>query len=618
MKPRAFIIALVLTLTAVLGAASAAQAETLDLTALYKAKDTDASWSASSASLIDLGTVSDSTLTLTQAGDYVLSGSYTGRIVIEAPEDAKVRLILNGVDIHSPEGPAIYEKQADKLIVTLAEGSVNTLADGPAVTDGDDTIGAALYAEDDLSINGSGALTVSGTAKHGIQSKADLIISGGSISVNAVTDGIRGRNSILLLDGSIAVTAGGDGLASTRTDKEGKGWIVLAGGTLDVTTGSGAGTVRASANSKGGMRGGRGMAQSSASSADSGVSRKAVKAATDLTVTGGSYTFNTEDDGLHAANVTVNGGEFTIRTGDDAMHADQEMTVNGGDIRITASDDGLNASGGKDASGFGGRGGDRFGGSNDRSGSSSGMLTVTGGHLEITAGGDGLDSNGSLAISGGITGIWAPTSMGEGAIDFNGTGTLSGGTVILAGNGGFMTSGLSGAALISVPMSGSGSAGSEITVETAGGIASFTPQSAFSSIAVAGSGIAQGQSLTVSVSGKQLFSGSVTADMNAVTSGFDSGFGRGRGGMGRNGFGSGRGGRNSAVPATDDSCVDGVTSPTGKSSTPTDDGSADANGPGKGRNGFGKGRGRNSAVPATDDSNALPDDGSEHADDVQL
>ncbi len=602
MKTCSFLAALVLMLTAILSIPFASRAETTDISTLYKTKDTDAAWSAGNGTSINLNTVTEPALTLTQAGDYVLSGSYKGQIVIEASEDAMVHLILNGADISSTTGPAIYEKKADKLIVTLADGSHNTLTGGTAVADGDDTIGAALYAEDDLSINGTGALTAAGTAKHGIQSKADLIIAGGSISVTAVTDGIRGRNSILVLDGDIHVTAGGDGLTTTRTDKDGKGWIILAGGKLDVTTGSGAGTVRASANSKGGRRG---MTQTKSSSSD--VSQKAVKAATDLTVLGGSYTFNTADDGLHAVNVTVNSGEFIIKSGDDGMHADQEMTVNGGiiridqcyeglegvnvtvnggDIRIVASDDGVNASDGKDMSGYGGRGGDRFGGN-------SGMLTITGGQVEVTAGGDGLDSNGSLAISGGIVGIWAATTQGEGAIDFNGTGTLSGGTVILASNGGFMTSGLSGASFISVPMNGSGAAGSEITVTTANGTATFTPQNSFSSVAAAGSGITQGQPLTVSISGKQVFSGTVTADMDAGTTGFGAGsgrgFGKGHGGKGRGNFPWGnRDGMNGTPADSDRDAADSVTSPTGNGDTNSTAPDTDNGNP----SGFGKGNRR--------------------------
>ena len=236
---------------------------------------------------------------------------------------------------------------------------------------------------------------------------------------------------MLVLDGEISVKSGGDGITTTRTDAEGKGWVVLAGGSVTVKTGEGAGAVQASANSQGGM-GGRGRwddwggwGSTGTQSSDS-VSQKAVKAATDLTVLGGSYTFDCADDGLHGVNVTVSGGTFEIRSGDDAMHADREMkvtagtvnvlqcyeglegenvTVSGGDIAIAASDDGINAAGGSDGSGFGGWG--RSGGNSEMD--NGGMLTIAGGHLEVTAGGDGLDSNGSILISGGVTGVCTPS-----------------------------------------------------------------------------------------------------------------------------------------------------------------------------------------------------------------
>ena len=205
----------------------AAAAETVDVTPLYKARDAEAAWSEEEARSIDLNTVENKTVRITEEGDYVLSGTLNGQVLIEAPEDAKVRLILNGVSIVSPEGPAIYEQQADKLIITLAEGTENNLTDGSPVTDEDDTIGAALYAEDDLSINGQGTLTVNGTQKHGIQSKADLIIAGGAITVTAVADGLRGRNSVLVLDGVLGITCGGDGITATRTDAEFDQQIVI-------------------------------------------------------------------------------------------------------------------------------------------------------------------------------------------------------------------------------------------------------------------------------------------------------------------------------------------------------------------------------------------------------
>lgn len=530
-----------------------AMGEEVDVQTLYKNKDVDDSWNAGEAQIIDLNTVPyGSTMNITAQGDYVLSGTLNGQIVIEAPKDEKVHVILNGVSITSPEGPAIYEKQSDKLIITLASGTENSLTDGPMIADGDDTIGAALYAEDDLSINGSGSLTANGTQKHGIQSKADLVIANGNITVSAVVDGIRGRNSVLVLNGEISVTAGGDGIVSTRTDTEGKGWIVLAGGDVTVKTGDGAGEARAAANSKGGF-GGRGRWDdwgAAADTADQGVSQKAVKAAADLTVLGGVYTLDCADDGLHAVNVTVSGGVFRILSGDDGMHADKEMTVNGGtiniaqsyeglegenvtvnggDIRIVSSDDGINASGGSDGSGFGGwgRGGRAAAGS-------GGTLTIAGGEISVTAGGDGLDSNGSILISGGVTGVWAATTMGEGAIDMNGDGTLSGGTLIVASTGGVMQDalGLSGQSIMAISVSGS--AGETLTLQDQSGAAlgSFVPENAFDTLMISSAQLQEGDACSVLLGNQTLFQGIMTNNLPTSSMGGFGG-GRGRGGWGR-------------------------------------------------------------------------------------
>ncbi len=297
-----------MVLAVLLSGLAAAGAEGMDVSTLYKTRDTDDSWSAVEAEVIDLNTVTDAELTISEKGNYVLSGSYSGRIIIDVPEEEKVRLILNGAEITSIEGPAIYEKQADKLIITLAADTENSLTDGVPVTDDDDTVGAALYAEDDLSVNGSGSLTVNGTQKHGIQSKADLIIANGKITVHAVNDGIRGRNSVLILNGELNITSGGDGITATRKDSDGKGWVVLADGRVTVKAGEGA----------------------AAGKRKDGVSRKGVTAAADLTILGGEYILDCADDGLNAVNITVYGGSFEIRSGDDGMHADRDLTISGG------------------------------------------------------------------------------------------------------------------------------------------------------------------------------------------------------------------------------------------------------------------------------------------------
>lgn len=555
-------LSILLALILALGAFSlpASAEDTIDVSALYKNKDVDDAWSLADAQAIDLNTVQGGEVMIREKGNYVLSGTLNGSIRIEAPEEDKVRLILNGVTIASTQGPAIYETQSDKLIITLAEGTVNTLTDGPMVTDEDDTIGAALYAEDDLSINGTGSLVINGTQKHGIQSKADLVIADGHITVSAVTDGIRSRNSILLLDGTLNITAGGDGITTTRTDAEGKGWIVLAGGDVTAKTGDGAGAVRASANSKGSF-GGRGRMDDwggASTASDSGVSQKAVKAATDLTVLGGAYAFDCADDGLHGVSVTVRGGAFAIQSGDDGMHADKELTVyagsidiaqcyeglegenvtvSGGEIRIVSSDDGINASGGSDGSGYGGWG---RGGGFTASGN-SGMLTITGGTIAVTAGGDGLDSNGSIAVSGGVTGVWTASTGMEGPIDFNGSGTITGGTLIVAtaGGGGWNTAMLSGLRTVTVPASGQ--AGETITLADANGavIGAFTPEQAFGSLMISSAALADGGEFTVLSGSRTLYSGAGTDTVSSATSNTPGGQGQGRDGFG-SGMGHGR------------------------------------------------------------------------------
>ena len=217
-------------------------------------------------------------------------------------------------------------------------------------------------------------------------------------------------------------------------------YVVIAGGTLNITTGTGATSATSGVTPQGMNRmGGRGWTSTTTTSSDS-VSQKGIKAATDLTVLGGAITINSTDDGLHAVNVTVSGGTLSIQTGDDGIHADTSLTISGGTISIlqcsegiessditvsggvttiVATDDGVNATNGS-------------GSSFNREASDGSLLLVTGGELYVTAGGDALDSNGNLQITGGVVGIYAMSSMGDGAIDYNGTGSLTGGTLIIA------------------------------------------------------------------------------------------------------------------------------------------------------------------------------------------
>ena len=154
-----------LSMSVLAGAADTMFVQLPDLSSYYKDKDIDDTFEDDKAVHIVLtGTdwladnengfsCEDQVLTITTKGTYVLSGTWNGQIRVQVPEEDKVHLILNGVTVESPEGPAILELTSDKLIVTVQEGTENTLVCRTAVTDDDDTIGGALYAEDDLSIN---------------------------------------------------------------------------------------------------------------------------------------------------------------------------------------------------------------------------------------------------------------------------------------------------------------------------------------------------------------------------------------------------------------------------------------------------------------------------------
>lgn len=327
MKHRIFQgLALMLTLVFFISCSTAAD---LDVSALYKNRDIDDTWKSGEVETITLSEsgaeVSDSdiisvdgkTITILEEGDYLLTGTWEGQIVVDVSEDEKVRLILQNVTIDSPVGPAILEKSSDKLVLTLDAGSVNKLTDHTEVTLDDDTAAAAVYAQDDLSINGEGSLIIDGHTKNGIHSKADLVIASGNLEVHAENDGLKGRNSVLVLGGSLSIVCNGDGIVSNRDNKSDKGWVVIAGGSIRITTGEGA------ENGK----------QKTASS------RKGLKAETTMTIMDGNFILDTEDDGIHATDITISGGTFEISSGDDAIQAEEKLTITGGDIWIKLCDE---------------------------------------------------------------------------------------------------------------------------------------------------------------------------------------------------------------------------------------------------------------------------------------
>lgn len=426
--------------------------------------------------------ISGSTVTITEEATYIISGTLdNGMIVINADENAKPQIILNGVNVTSATSAALYILEADKVFVTLAEGTANTLANGGTFTTIDENnIDAAVFSKQDLTFNGSGSLTVTSPAGHGIVCKDDLVFTGGSYTITSSSHGLDANDSVRISDAtSLAIDAGKDGIHCENSDDASLGFIYIsngqfsieaegdgvdAGAYVQIENGTfdlliGGGSVNGSqefSDHFGGFMGGRpGDFQSGATTTadENSTSMKGIKAENSIQISGGNFRIDSADDAIHSnVSAIINGGIFEIASGDDAFHAEETLTVTagtinitdsyeglealdvdiqGGDIRIVADDDGLNAAGGVDSSGidggrdgmFGGKGG--HGGGHGGPGGNGGQGGAPGG----MGGGMSASSNGSIVISGGNLYV---NASGDG-LDANGTIAISGGYTVVVG-----------------------------------------------------------------------------------------------------------------------------------------------------------------------------------------
>ena len=436
-----------------------------DISTLFTDRDFRTEYEITSS--INLDEVTDSVLTITQAGIYELTGTLKdGQIRINSED--KVQIVLHNANISCSSGSAIYIENAKKAFITLADGSVNTVSDGTGYSS-DTVSGAAIYSSDDLTINGSGSLTVNGNEDEGITSKDELTVTGGNITVNAVGNGINGKDSIAVYDGTFAITSGGTGLKSSNATDEGKGFIyihsgnftvnaqgdgiqaetelIIENGTFDITSGGGTANAETKQNNDFGGGFGRGdwnNMQSSETTETDTVSVKGIKAGTILYISGGNISLNTADDALHSnGSLYLTGGEFHITAGDKGIHADTNLTiaegivnitqsyegieatdilVSGGTVILYSSDDGFNASDGSDEGA--------------RGNAVNCSLEISGGYVYVNANGDGLDSNGKLTVSGGTVLVDGPTNDGNGALDSNNGIIVTGGFLLAAGSSG--------------------------------------------------------------------------------------------------------------------------------------------------------------------------------------
>ena len=466
--------------------------------------------------------VSGSIATITSSGTFSISGKLDdGQIIVDSDAKETVNLILKGVDIKCSNSSPIYVAQADKVIITIAEGTENFISDGVIYTFSDPNINepnAALFSKDDLTINGSGVLNVEGNFNDGIAGKDKIKIESGTLVVSSKDDGIRSKDHLNIKGGKITVTANGDGFKSDNEKDSSKGNITIVDGIINITAGGDA--IQAASNIliKGGdfvLNSGVGSVQNNGTY----TSGKGLNSGDSLTISGKTFKINSKDDAIHSNNVlTIESGSFTIETNDDGIHADTLLVVNGGNINIlnsyegvesqvvringgeivlNSSDDGFSiASGGGRQMGWG-RGGGGSGGNN--------FLYITGGYIYINSNGDGVDSNGSVEMTDGTLIISGPTASMNGALDYDGSFKISGGLIVAAGSSGMAqipgTSSTQNSVLVYLDSEQKG--GTTFNLQTSKGedIISFIPQKLYQSVAISSPKIKNGTEYNVYVGG---------------------------------------------------------------------------------------------------------------------
>lgn len=392
-------------------------------------------------------------VSITAAGTYVFSGDCDNGSITVKKGVTGVTIVLNGLTLTNDDSAAITLNKTAEASLIAAAGTTNTVAD----TEGSSDENAAVKVKSGaaLAIGGTGTLTVDGNAKNGIKGAADAVITVAEVklNINAANDGLSCDDELNITGGTLSITAGGDAVKASpdtgdteNPDTTSLGNVTISGGTLTLNATEDGVQADGDLTISGGTFHVKTNGGHTTALTDDSASCKGFKAGGALTVTGGTLTVDSADDALHAnTDVTISGGTLTLATGDDGVHADNDLvigtrgasststprinitasyeglegttvTVYSGDIDVVASDDGVNA-----ASSTLGERSDKY------------AISIAGGDLYIDAGSDGLDSNNDINITGGKVEVYGADAMMDAAIDYDGTFTLSGGTLFGAG-----------------------------------------------------------------------------------------------------------------------------------------------------------------------------------------
>ncbi|MDC7240611.1 MAG: carbohydrate-binding domain-containing protein [Spirochaetales bacterium] len=275
----------------------------LDTSSMFTYRDLKQTVSLNNAETLSLR--SGSSTVIESEGIYLLQGSYRDTmIVVDAGDDAKVQLVLDGLTVTNAGKPAIFVNTADKVFITTFGSGGSLTVSGEFESYPEVNLDATVFSRSDLVLSGTSSLDVVSASGNGITSKDDLKITGGVVNIEAAEDGLEANDSIRIADGDITVVSGKDALHSENSDMT--GYFYMQGGSLEL------------------------------SAADD-----AIQATTVLQIDGGRVNVKTSSEGLEATQVQINGGDITVYATDDGINAAQKsnmspvISVTGGNIAVT-------------------------------------------------------------------------------------------------------------------------------------------------------------------------------------------------------------------------------------------------------------------------------------------
>ncbi|MFV0516524.1 MAG: carbohydrate-binding domain-containing protein, partial [Aminipila sp.] len=420
-------------------------------------------------------------ITISEAGLYLVSGELAdGQIIIDVNKSEKVQLILDNVNINCSNSAAIYVKSADKVFITLANESQNTLSvSGEYVAVDDNNVDSVIFSKEDITFNGNGKLIVNAQYGHGIVAKDALAITSGEYVITAENHGISANDSVRIAEGNFNITSGKDAIHAENTEDETLGFVYIANGNYEInseldgisasgilqiddgnfniTTGGGSENgnnysrnddfmQRPDQGDMQNMPEGEQMQKpnrdnmpekpegekiqrpdqvenNSEEQAIETTSEKGLKAGGNLIINNGDFNIDSSDDIIHSnTNVHINGGVFELASGDDGIHADAQVLIINGNINITKSYEGIEGQ----------------------------NIEIQGGTIQLVASDDGFNSAGGADQSGmgGRPGMgsfdadadcYIKISGGEIYINASGDGVDSNGNLIVTGGETFVS-----------------------------------------------------------------------------------------------------------------------------------------------------------------------------------